>query len=687
MASFSPYEHMKKYPVDKSSKEYKEKTKALETRRKARKKSNLYKTEVNGATYYSPDPNWKPTQQATQESLWQQAFAIAYNQKLPQIQREFNKGYYRQEEKRLEEKAEFVREKGYHTIIKKDRHGRAELEIVVPEEKQKALNKEAEIEVGKRIYEKNPVSTSARYYWFNPVGFLTSTQENRYQDIARLSAQQEATQNKYGTAFGTIINSATSPAFTTIASFGGGQVLGSVSGKLAIESMTGNKLAGVGSIVLSSASAVGGGIGTGMVAKSIVSDQLTISEKANLLTQFSAGVVAGGMGYKAGYKSIVDPYFQVQNVGKGSRESGMVYGKDKGIISKERTITYKEYNGKQFEANLAQQQSYRTKKLSNNYYAKVGNTITESTITGKNLKTGTSGTSIFINTQRDLGLIHIEQQQQMGKINLVGGKVYGYVTGGKGIYQSDFVSLTGTKGAGVTLSDSWSYDPKANLLTYEIGDTTKFRPMAERTSIWADKKGSMSMTGTLTNFDTTIIKSGFPKTNTIPLIVPTIITGNSMGILTGAGVGIGGNLIQPTPIKQKNREINIVSSPIINITTPQPITKPITITSQKADTITDIIIETKTEKKPNIIDPNPDPIIDPTPGVPNFFFWPAGIGFGKKAKRPDKKKSRHYGYTASLSAALLGITSTKKPTKKMYSGFEVRPVIISKSKKKKRGLL
>ena len=56
----------------------------------------------------------------------------------------------------------------------------------------------------------------------------------------------------------------------------------------------------------------------------------------------------------------------------------------------------------------------------------------------------------------------------------------------------------------------------------------------------------------------------------------------------------------------------------------------------------------------------------------------------KKARIKPAKVRRKYAYAPSLTAAVFGITAKKKPSKKLFTGLEPRPLIPKKKAKKKK---
>lgn len=114
--------------------------------------------------------------------------------------------------------------------------------------------------------------------------------------------------------------------------------------------------------------------------------------------------------------------------------------------------------------------------------------------------------------------------------------------------------------------------------------------------------------------------------------------------------------------------------PSLNVpmTVNQPITSPTDIFANIPTTVPSNVPTTVPSTVPTPVNV---PII---PGLPVFPIMFGGSGkYGKG--RGGKRKT---GYQASMDAVLLGITSTKKPTKMLYSGFETRPMIVEKKRRR-----
>lgn len=633
----------------------------------------------------------KPEQEVVKETYYD--FGEAFAARMPFIQREFEKGFLRQEGKKIEEKARRAKWEGYNTIVEYDPEEKVAKSVTytVPEKKAKQYQKEAEETVGKQLREERPIYTEANLLWNNPIGFFRSKGIERDREVARLAVKQEARQDKYGVVGGSLITAASSPAFTTTAAYGLGAGFGVAKGSLYVGSLTGSKAAGAASLVTSGVAAAAGGAGTGLTAKQLTRDDLTKYEKGTIALQFGAGVVAGASGYRTGFKSVVDPYFQVKSITKGEKEQGLVYDKKgSGSITQSRKVTYETFKGKQFEADITQQQTFKTTPINKQFTLKTGKTVVETDLVGKNLVKGTEAkTSLAGQTYKDVGLVYIERQAQAGQFQLTGGKSAGLTSDNK-IYYSEFTTVSGKGGKGVSITDSYTADVKTGQYTKDIGDVTKFRPIKQPTSIWQSKRGSLTITGQGQTVRPTFIEFGSPKVTSIPFFTTSLTSNTGSGLMVGSasglGVGAGTNIVTASSRKVSRRETPKVI-PILaggRVTTKQKqrvVTAPDVTTSGRTATGGRVTIP----RTPSIVTPEPTTPYVP-PAIPLLFGLPGSASLTGKRKKKEPKKSRGFGYTPSLSSALLGITSSKKPLKRVYTGFEQRPIIISK-KKRKRMLL
>lgn len=133
--------------------------------------------------------------------------------------------------------------------------------------------------------------------------------------------------------------------------------------------------------------------------------------------------------------------------------------------------------------------------------------------------------------------------------------------------------------------------------------------------------------------------------------------------LSGVRSTAFGSFTLTEPKTSTKQEPSFISLPITT-----PVTKPIS--------------KSKTEIVPTPVNPPGIPPIVLPPLIPPLWFDNTGSGFGSSGFKRTRGK-RGFGYSASLSSAILGITSKKKPTKKTWSGLEVRPIIIRKGLKRK----
>ena len=658
----------------------------------------------------------------------------------------------------IKAKAKKAQAQGYHTIIKHTPKG-YELSYTIPQKKAQAMQRGALIDIGKESYEAHPYLSSFEMAFRKPEKFvyhkITSKSkeklaENMFYERGLHLLKQDLRTEKYG-VLGHGLSALESPVITFYGLMGAGALMGAASGATFIAKATG--IGGKKLAALSAASLLGkstlagiGGYAVGktteialnkdirLFSKTKTSDLgLTGSQRVTYFTQLGAGILGAGIGFKAGYHGVVDPYFSVKSMKQygGAREQGLVYDK-KGLVgssSKHGKVVYKQYKGKQFKADTFSQETYRLKELMSlgdkKLYSRGSTIAVENQLLGYNIAKGTSKvTKLPSQKLTGYGLWSVDKVMRVptGKTYYTD---YGVFKGGETIFSGrgvtvtkgkrhlsldtkEYFSFSDPKGVGFTASEGITATAKGKVteITGIHTDITKFKPMGSspfgkevtqfQDYLYLGKKGQMSLTGQLKpqthipKVDSLlgVDKLTSPKLSTIPKTTPVFA---APSLLWGAALGIGSVKIAGDMFRTDTRDFVFQESKSFDFQQPKVYEKGVGgvgTALKEAIGQRQVVAPKQAQKQAQKQIPTTGLQVTPTQpfvGLPILPFGEPMIG-GRKLRggRSRKKLQFKFGYMPSFKSAILGLTSTKKRKKKYYSGFETRPLIVKRKKPKRK---